>query len=104
MDRNQVQLDEKLLRYAAPALYQRMIEVFSQHNIHSYDVHSTVIKKELGYEVSLRFSANFAEKISSFFTNEQAAQPDEEVTQFFNETAKKCKSQLIADYYKMIKL
>ncbi|MHC0037840.1 hypothetical protein [Pseudoneobacillus sp. C159] len=104
MDHNQPQLEGKLLRYAASALYERMVEVFSQHNIHSYDVHSTVSKQKDGFEVCLRFSTNFAEKMSTRFTEDQVKSPDEDVTEFFNEAAEKCKSQLIVDYYKMIKL
>ncbi|WP_442600223.1 hypothetical protein [Neobacillus sp. D3-1R] len=97
-------LEEKLLRFAAPAIYQKMIEVFSDHNIHSYDVHGTVVKKEDGIEVMLRFSAQFFEEVSIHFSSAQASNPDESMTQFFKETAEKCKSKLISDYYKMIKL
>ncbi|HYK74599.1 MAG TPA: hypothetical protein VEV44_16010 [Pseudoneobacillus sp.] len=97
-------LEEKLLRFAAPAIYQKMIEVFSDYNIHSYDVHGTVMKKVDGIVVKLRFSAHFFEEASTHFSCEQVSNPNEEVTHFFKEIADKCKSQLIADYYKMIKL
>jgi UDP-3-O-acyl-N-acetylglucosamine deacetylase len=97
-------LEEKLLRFAAPALYQKMVDIFSDLNIHSYDVHGTAMKKEHGLEVTLRFSANYIQEITTYFSMEQVQKPDEEVEKFFKETAEKCKSQLIADYYKMIKL
>jgi hypothetical protein len=98
------ELEGKLLRFAAPALYQKMIDIFSHFNIHSYDVHGTAMKKEHGLEVTLRFSAHYFQEVTTHFTTEQAQKPDEEVEKFFRETAEKCKSQLIADYYKMIKL
>lgn len=101
---DKTQLEERLLRFAAPQIYQKMVEIFASFNIHSYDVHGTVLKKENGLEVKLRFAANFFQEATAHFSFEQALNPDEEVTQFFKETAEKCKSQLIADYYKMIKL
>lgn len=97
-------LEEKLLRFAVPALYQKMIEIFSSFNIHAYDVHGTVMKKDDGLDVTLRFSTNFFQEVTTHFSLEQALNPDDKVEQFFKETAETCKSQLISDYYKMIKL
>lgn len=102
--RNNHVLEEKLLRFAAPVLYKTMAETFSRVNIHPYDIHGTVIKNEDGFDVTLRFSPSFSQFVTTKVSFEQAIHPDEEVIRFFEETAEKCKSQLISDYYKMIKL
>ncbi|MFD1780956.1 hypothetical protein ACFSFW_20080 [Fredinandcohnia salidurans] len=97
-------IEEKMLRFAAPNLYQKMVETFLAYNIHSYDIYATVVKQENGFELTLRFSESFSQAVTGFVSFEQAENPDEEVTNFFKETAEKCKNQLISDYYKMIKL
>lgn len=97
-------IEEKLLRFAAPNLYQKMVDVFSSYNIHSYDIYATVVKQEKGYDLTLRFSQSFSQSVTALVTFEQAKNPDEEITDFLKETAEKCKNQLISDYYKMIKL
>lgn len=97
-------VQERLLRFTAPALYSHMVEVFSNYHIHPHDVHAISTKNEIGLEVTLRFSNDFSEIESKQFSSEQADNPDDEVKRFFEEAAKKCKSLLIADYYKMIKL
>jgi hypothetical protein len=101
---NKSGLEEKLVRFSAPVLYKTMAETFSKFNIHPYDIHGTVIKNETGYEITLRFSQSFSQRVSTQVSFEQAMHPDEEVIHFFKETAEKCKSLLISDYYKMIKL
>jgi hypothetical protein len=97
-------LEEKLLRYATPALYTKMVEIFSTYHIHPYDVQASVCKNENGFNVSLKFSADLSQSVSHQFSMEQVKHPEEEVTRFFHEAAEKCKSLLIADYYKMMKL
>jgi len=97
-------LEEKLLRFAAPALYQQMADTFSSYHIHPYDIHGTVKKNESGYEVTLRFSQSFSQAMTTQVSFEQAIVPDADVVQFFAEAAEKCKSLLISNYYKMIKL
>lgn len=97
-------IEEKLLRFVAPTLYEKMVEVFAAQNIHSYDIYATVVKQEGGYELSLRFSQSFSQSVTTFISFDQAKDPDEETLVFFKETAEKCKNQLISDYYKMIKL
>ncbi|MCH1624324.1 hypothetical protein [Fredinandcohnia quinoae] len=96
-------IEERLLRFAAPALYQRMVETFSKYNIHPYDIHGTMLKNETGYELKLRFSNDFSQSVSTQISVEQAKNPDEKITHFFEETADKCKNQLISDYFKMVK-
>jgi hypothetical protein len=96
-------LEEKLLRFAEPELYKMMVEIFSNFNIHSYDIHATVSKNKKGYDLTLRFSNSFAHSVNTTISHEQASNPDEDITRFFEQTAKKCKDQLISDYYKMIK-
>lgn len=94
---------EESLRIAAPNVYRRMIDTFEKYNIHPYDAHGTVIKKQEGLEITLRLS-NFTEIAKSEISFEQAQQPDEELSCFFEQAAEKCKNQLITDYFKMIKL
>lgn len=96
-------IEEKLLRFAAPELYKKMVDTFSRVNIHSYDIHGTVQKKDDGFDLTLRFSQSYSQSVTTFISFEQAKKPDEEVIRFFEETAEKCKGQLISDYYKMIK-
>ncbi|PFP24299.1 hypothetical protein COJ96_23180 [Bacillus sp. AFS073361] len=98
------ELEEKLLRFAAPALYQQMADTFSDYHIHPYDIHGTVKRNESGFEVTLRFSQSFSQTMTTQVTLEQARVPDADVVQFFAEAAEKCKSLLISNYYKMIKL
>lgn len=97
-------LEERLLRFAAPQLYKKMIEVFSNHHIHSYEVQAYVLKINQGMNVTLRFSSDFSMFVSTYVSCKQAENPDNKVIQFFEEAAEKCKTILIADYYKMIKL
>ncbi|WP_430540015.1 hypothetical protein [Neobacillus drentensis] len=96
-------LKERLLRFAVPALYNRMIEIFAAYHIHPHDVQATVLKNENGYEILVRFTSDFSQLVTKQFSFEQGEVPDEEVTRFFEEAAESCKSFLIADYYKMMK-
>ena len=95
--------NERLIRYTAPALYNRMVELFSTYHIHPYDVLATAIKDEDGYEVSIRFAPDFSHSAMKHFNFEQVKNLDEEVDCFFKEAAEKCKTSLITDYYKMMK-
>lgn len=101
---NKPPLEEKLLRFAVPALYKQMADTFSSYNIHPYDIHGTVLKNETGYDVKIRFSQSFSHSMTTQVSFEQAINPDEKVIHFFKEAAEKCQSLLISDYYKMIKL
>lgn len=96
-------LEERQLRYTVPIVYNRMVETFATYHIHPYDVQALAIKNEEGYAISLRFAKGFSQSITKHFSFEQAKHPDNEVTLFFQEAADKCKSFLIADYYKMMK-
>jgi hypothetical protein len=95
---------EAMLRFAAPNLYKEMIDVFSRFHIHPFDVHGTISQNKIGdYELSLRFSEEYSKSTTTVLTEEQVKNPDDEVIQFFKETAEKCKNQLISDYFKMVK-
>jgi hypothetical protein len=96
-------LEEKLLRFAAPNLYKKMLDVFSSHHIHFYDVHATVSETDDALQITLRFCTDFSETFTQEFNRETAAEPDDLVTEFFEEAAQKCKGLLVADYYKMMK-
>ncbi|WP_102275261.1 hypothetical protein [Cytobacillus massiliigabonensis] len=95
---------EESIRIAAPILYRRMIETFEKYNIHPYDAHGTVIKTQDCLEITIRHSNSFTEIARTEISFEQALQPDEKLTCFFEQAAEKCKNQLITDYFKMIKL
>jgi hypothetical protein len=101
---NPQELEEKLLRFAAPELFKQLTDIFSSYHIQPYDIHGTVKKDETGYDITLRFSQSFSQSISTHVSFEQAMNPDEQVEHFFKEAAEKCKSLLISDYYKMIRL
>ncbi|WP_042455072.1 hypothetical protein [Neobacillus dielmonensis] len=94
----------RLMRFAAPVLYEKMAEVFSFYHIHPFDFHGTLQEVEDGFEITIMFSTNFSQSVTTLVTFEQARNPDEQVIRFFKQTAEQCKTQLIADYYKMIKL
>jgi hypothetical protein len=96
-------LEEKLLRFAAPFLYHKMLEIFSRHHIHSYDIHATVSESDEALQITLRFCTDFSETFTQEFSLQTASEPNEEVIGFFEEAAHKCKSLLVADYYKMMK-
>ncbi|PHC39089.1 hypothetical protein COF09_22770 [Bacillus toyonensis] len=97
-------VEKRLLRFELPTLYKQMLGVFEKYHIHPYDIQGTILKKENGYEVILKFSQSFSHVATTFVGFEQAMHPDEEVTHFFEETAMQCKTQLMQDYYRMIKL
>ncbi|HHQ2899416.1 TPA: hypothetical protein ACSPOR_004639 [Bacillus cereus] len=103
MNENSI-VEEKLLRFALPKLYKQMLEVFEKHHIHPFDIQGTIVKKENGYTVIIKFSQSFSHVATTFVNFEQANNPDAEIIHFFEETAKQCRSQLVKDYYKMIKL
>jgi hypothetical protein len=94
---------ERLLRFGAPELYNKMVETFSAYHLHPHDVHATLVKSENGLAVTLNFTADFSQSLSANFSLEQAADPDEAVSRFFEGVAERCKGLLIADYYRMLK-
>ena len=96
-------VEERLLRFEAPALYKRMVETLSAYNIHPYDIQATAWKHEDELEVSVRFFAQYSQVLSTRFPLDKALHPDEAVTSFFEDAADKCKSTLITDDDKMIK-
>ncbi|MFD2682245.1 hypothetical protein [Bacillus seohaeanensis] len=94
---------QKSLRIAAPALYDKMVEVFEQHNIHPYDTRGTVMETKAGMDVTIAFASTFTQSVVGRFSHKQVKQPDAEITEFFEKAAKECKTHLITDYYKMVK-
>lgn len=97
-------IEERLLRFAAPELYRLMDDIFTLHHIHPFDVQAFAVKNEQGIEIILRFTSDFSQFVMRQISHQQAKSPDQEVTQFFEDAAEKCKSVLIGNYYKMIKL
>ena len=95
---------EQSLRFAAPNVYHRMVESFKKLNIHPYDVQGTIMAAKDGFDITIRSVATASEITKISISKEQAKNPDEKVDRLFEEAAEKCKSQLITDYFKMIKL
>lgn len=95
---------ELSLRIAAPKLYEKMTEVFARYHIHPYDAQGTVKKNSRGLDVNLRFASAHTPSMTIHINMDQAKKPDEDVTRFFEQAAEKCKEQLVADYFKMIKM
>ncbi|MFB6466872.1 hypothetical protein ACE38V_08610 [Cytobacillus sp. Hz8] len=96
-------MEERLLRFASPTLYQKMIEAFSTYHLHPYDVYGTLTKKGDVMVVTLRFSADYTQEETIFLQESQLTYPDEAVEQFFLKVAEKCKSLLVTDYFNMTK-
>lgn len=92
------------LRFAAPNVYQTMVETFKKFNIHPYDAQGTIIATKEGFDITIKSVTTSSEIAKISISREQAKKPDEKVNNFFEEAAEKCKSQLITDYFKMIKL
>lgn len=97
-------IEERLLRFAAPELYRVMDEIFSLHHIHPFDVQAFAVRNEQGMEITLRFTSDFSQFVTTHISYQQAKSLDQKVTQFFEDAAVKCKSLLIGNYYKNIKL
>ncbi|MGO4886423.1 hypothetical protein ACJ2A9_01580 [Anaerobacillus sp. MEB173] len=91
------------LRIATPTLYNKLVETLEPYHIHPFDIQGTVMRKEDGLDVTLRYSQSFSQSETAHFNNDQVEHPDEDVTEFFKATAERCKTQLIKDYYKMMK-
>lgn len=96
-----VQRNEMPLQVAAPDCYQKMNEVFQQYHLHPFDVRATLKQQEKRtcVAITLAGTSNCAGTFS--FANGNFVV--EEFEQFLHETAKKCREQLIADYYKSMK-
>ena len=95
---------EQSLRFAAPHVYQTMVDSFKKYNIHPYDAIGTIKTAKNGYDITIKSANHFSEIATITISEEQAMVPDSETVNLFEEAAKKCKSLLISDYYKMIKL
>jgi len=95
---------EESLRIVSPVLYRRMIDIFKKYNIHPYDAHGFIKKSHSGFELSIKLADSFSEVGRTIISDKQAFEPDEEVSEFFKETAESCKNRLIQEYFKMIKL
>ena len=95
--------EEISLRIAKPVLYRSMVEIFEKYHIHPYDTQGSITKKENGYDITLKFSNSFSQYATKHINSKQAEDPDDELIQFFEETAEQCKARLISDYYKMVK-
>lgn len=96
--------EERILRYAEPTLYKKMIEIFSFYHIHPYDIQATIKKEEKGYELLLKFP-NHSTGIKTWlpYNYNQVFHFDEEARKFFEKAADACRSLLMAEYNKTTK-
>lgn len=95
--------EERLLRFAEPSIYKKMIETFSSYQIHPHDVQATMKKDEKGFELFLRFPANKGSQIKTYLPSSQGKHFEEEMRKFFEKAAETCRSLLIKESYKMMK-
>lgn len=96
--------EEESLRFRAPRLYDRMMEAFSNYNLHPYDAEATITQKEDGMDLSIRLGGSLTDLATIHISPKQAEEPDEEVISFFENAAEECKNLLIKNYFNMIKL
>ncbi|PGS78522.1 hypothetical protein COC69_15100 [Bacillus cereus] len=73
---------EESFRIKLPTLYKKMLEVFQKYHIHPFDIQGTIIKKDKGYDVIIRFSPLFSNTAKTFITFEKMMYPDEGATRF----------------------
>lgn len=95
--------NEKPLRVVAPDIYTIMREIFSEYNIHPYDVQATAVRMKDKVDVRLYFADAFSQSVAIQVKRNIEESSAVELRQFFRRTAENCKKQLIADYYKMMK-
>jgi hypothetical protein len=96
-------IKEHALRAAAPGLYTHLIAELEKCHIHPYDIEPSVIEKESGLQLILRFGEGFMQSDTRDFTWEEIERQAESINEFFKEAGERCKKVLIADYYKMMK-
>lgn len=94
--------EERILRYAEPTIYKKMIEIFSFHHIHPYDIQATIKKEEKGYELLLKFP-NHSARIKTWLPYSQVFHFDEEARKFFEKAADTCRSLLMTEFNKTTK-
>ncbi|MCC2683612.1 MAG: hypothetical protein K0R75_511 [Paenibacillaceae bacterium] len=94
---------EKPLRLALPDCYQRLIDQFSRHHLHSYDVTATAEAEPHGWTIRLSFGEGAGEKRSRTFSSDELTGAAEELVAFYEEAAKACQKRLVSDYYKLMK-
>jgi hypothetical protein len=98
-------VDEQPLRSALPACYRRLVEHFSRHHLHSYDVSAYAEHGEGAgsWTIHLRFGEGSEERRSRTFSADELEESHEELTAFYEEAARACQKRLVADYYKLMK-
>lgn len=98
-----VHFTQKPLRIVAPGLYQQMIKVLDEHQIHPYDVDASAIVHQSEVEIILQYGDSYTQSDHLTVSDAVAKKPNAETKQFFQEAVEKIKKQLIADYFKMVK-
>jgi hypothetical protein len=96
-------LEEQPLRLALPDCYQRLVDHFSRHHLHSYDVTATAEAEANGWTIRLKFGEGSGEHRSRTFSVAELAGTAEELIAFYEDAAKACQKRLVQDYYKLMK-
>jgi hypothetical protein len=91
------------LRLALPECYQRLIDHFSRHHLHSYDVTASAESGANGWTIRLNFGEGAGEQRSRTFSESELTGTAEELAAFYEEAAKACQKRLVSDYYKLMK-
>jgi hypothetical protein len=78
------------------------MDELAKFSIHPYDVEASVMGKQEGMELILRFGDGFTQSTRCYFS-ETALHDHEEVRRFFKQSARACQMAMIADYYRMTK-
>jgi hypothetical protein len=94
---------EQPLRLALPDCYKRLIDHFSRHHLHSYDVTATAVAEANGWTIRLVFGEGSGEHRSRTFSVAELAGTTEELVAFYEDAAKDCQKRLVQDYYKLMK-
>ncbi|HEX7057180.1 MAG TPA: hypothetical protein VF260_08305 [Bacilli bacterium] len=91
------------LRFVAPGCYDAMLREFSRFHLFAYDVQAHAVQDANGITIVLRFGLQLDHEKRQYFTREQIANMDDELTAFFRKAAEDCKQKLKSDYMNMIK-
>jgi hypothetical protein len=94
---------EQPLRVVSPKLYDKLITELEKLHIHPYDYQATVVEKENGLEVILRFGEGFIQSETQLTTYQAIEKGSPEINDFIKTVGESCKKALIADYFKMMK-
>jgi hypothetical protein len=95
---------EKMMRIVAPNLYNQIVTILEEDNIHPYDIEANVIEETSGFKVVIRFGEGFTQERSEVFSYKSIEDMDTEITEFIHSISEECKQVMVSDYFKMMKM